>query len=179
MWSDAELLQMHRAKPDAGVFPHFFTKVETDEEATKREGRPVCKEVEYIELIIPANPKTKPVYRVTRQYREKYAEAYKRFKAGQEARPDGTPLEEWPFLTKLRCAELKAMHVYTVEQLAGLSDTQLQKLGSDALDLQKRAKQFLQPESATVKELRAVERQQAAEIAELKAQMAQLRGKSA
>ena len=174
MWSDQDLMQIHKAPADAGVFPHFYTTVQEDPEASKKEGRPVFREVEMIALEIPANPKTRPVYRVKDEHRAKYADAYKRFRAGLEARPDGTPLEEWPYLTKLRVAELKALQVYTVEQIAGLSDTQLQKVGSDGLEIQKRAKQFLQPEGATVKELRAENRGLAEEIAQLKGIVAQL-----
>jgi len=176
MWSDSQLLAMHKAPVDAGVIPHFFLTEEQDPDATKREGRPVSKSVEMIEILIPANPKTKPVYRVRDEHREKYADAYAKCKAKQEQRPDGTPLEQWPYLSRLRVMELKAINIYTVEQLAGLSDQQLQKVGSDGLEIQKRARQFLQPEGATLKEVRAENLALKDRLAAAEAAIAQLQG---
>ena len=64
-----------------------------------------------------------------------YAQAYhprhyEAFKTGEAAKGEGTPIEELPFLTAARRAELKALHIHTAEALS-----QLEKLARHSPNL--------------------------------------------
>ncbi|MEH7838012.1 hypothetical protein V7796_20365 [Rhizobium laguerreae] len=63
--------------------------------------------------------------------KQRFSDAYKRFKEGAAAREQltGTPLSQWPYLKPSQIKELEAVNIYTVEQLAALSDTVKQKIG--------------------------------------------------
>jgi hypothetical protein len=56
--------------------------------------------------------------------------------------PEGTPLEQWPQLTVSQVHEFKAMNVFSVEQLAGMSDANAQRfMGGN--ELRRKAATFL------------------------------------
>ncbi len=61
--------------------------------------------------------------------------------AGAEA--PGWKIDEWPVLTADQKHELKYLRFYTVEQLAGASDTQLQRLGIGGVGLREQARMAL------------------------------------
>jgi hypothetical protein len=44
----------------------------------------------------------------------------------------GTPVSEWPLVSKSQTEELRAMKFYTVESIANASDQQLQRMGMSA-----------------------------------------------
>jgi hypothetical protein len=58
----------------------------------------------------------------------KYANAWKRFMRQGVSADTGVPVEEWGAITKSYAMSLKAMHVHTVEALAGLSDQAAQSI---------------------------------------------------
>lgn len=53
---------------------------------------------------------------------------YEAWKAGMEMPENGTPLAAWAGVTKGQADELRRMEIKTVEDLAGASDTVLQKI---------------------------------------------------
>lgn len=56
---------------------------------------------------------------------------------------DGTPLEQWPVLTRAMVLEMKAMGIHTVEQAATMPDTAVQLVGRGGYMLRERAKAYL------------------------------------
>lgn len=56
---------------------------------------------------------------------------------------DGTALSEWQGVSRTKAAELIGMGIATVEQLARLSDGDLQKLGRGAKEIRDKAQHFL------------------------------------
>lgn len=106
-------------------------------------------------------------------------EALDRFKRDEKpAEGSGTPLEDWPTLDVRQVADLKALNVHFVEQLAGASDATLQAIGMGARPLQAKAKAFLAaaagqaPLDAMVEQNDQLKRQNellAAQLAEMKA----------
>lgn len=55
----------------------------------------------------------------------------------------GTPIESADFISRQRLGQLKLMGFLTLEQLAGMSDTVCQNVGSGAKALRKKAAEFL------------------------------------
>ena len=67
--------------------------------------------------------------------------------AGEDA--PGWKIEEWPVLTLDQKHELKYLRFYTVDQLAGASDTQLQRLGIGGIGLREQARKAIKEKHAS------------------------------
>lgn len=133
----------------------FHADAVKDEAASQKEGRPVFKDVEFVtikfvgdkhnELVAPAHstgsmrdPETNE--RLT--YAQQFWKHYEAFQRNMSMREAGTPLEEIG-LSQAKIKELNASNVHTVEALAGLDGTFLQKLGMGARELKVKAEQYL------------------------------------
>ena len=138
-------------------------------------GRAIYDEKEYIVVVIPGDSKTTGEFPVDDIFRRRFPKQYAAFKEGRELAASGTPLEMWPQMTVGMVAELKAMNIRTVEELAALDDGRAQKImGSH--DLRRRAQVFIEAAKgeATNNKIVVELEKRDEEIAELKRQMAEL-----
>jgi hypothetical protein len=113
----------------------FYIKLVEDPQRTLAEGRKCFKEREYVRIMVPGdrhNTVDRPVQitgSIPTDDRMRFAKQYERFKAQKEqAAHDGTPLTLWPAIPSVLAEELKYINIYTVEQLATLSDAYVSKL---------------------------------------------------
>jgi hypothetical protein len=152
-----------------GVVPRFFLEQVEDPVASQREGRPIFFDQERVELLTPGNVLNIPVEIVNNSHRDKYPEAYKRFKDGMEMATTGTPLEQWPILKPAMVRELKAMNLFTVEHVADMNDHAVQRM-MGGLRLRNLAKAYLDDAaaSALLSRTTADNERKDAEIAELR-----------
>lgn len=124
---------------DANLYVTFYMESVYDEEASLKEGRPIYVDKEYVK-IIPAGDKNTVVCRpvdlkgkgIAPPDNIRWPNQYAAFKNQQVQVQEGTPLEQWPPLTKSQVMEFKAANVHTIEQLATVSDVNLQNLGMGA-----------------------------------------------
>ena len=134
---------MGAAESAAGLFVRFGKVAKEDKEESLQAGRPVFKEVDYITIAVPGD-KTSEVCRPVRPTdKERFRGAWERYNAGHAQAVDGTPLKDWPGMTRDKVEELAYFKVYTVEQLADVSDTNLRNMGP-FLALRQRARDFLE-----------------------------------
>lgn len=162
------------SSPQSGVYPQFILDQVQDMVATEREGRPIFREVERVEIVIPGGAGlTKHVANVTAEHRERWPKEYEAFKQGHEVSPDGTPLEEWPILKRSQVLELKALGFKTVEHVRDMSDHSIQRIGMGGRMLKERAAIFLDDAEriAATTRLSAENDRQREEIAALRAQI--------
>ena len=138
-----------------GCTPMFYMKEVQNKARSKAEGRICFDQKEYVEIFVPGDKTLRPNRPVAEADKKRWPQAYARFQATQEETLDGTPVDQWPYLNRAQVAEMKANGVMTVEAIADCADGLLDRLGPNARDLQKRARQFLQPQSDTETELRA------------------------
>lgn len=129
-----------------GIYAQFT--LEPVEQAFKSQaaGRPIFEDREFIRIVI-AGDKNSEVYReATENDKERFHEIYRRFKDGMKDREQiiGTPLSQWPLLKPSQIREFEAINIFTVEQLAALSDTMKQNIGMGANELVAAAKAFLE-----------------------------------
>lgn len=154
-----------------------------DHAKSREAGHPVYCTIEYVRVFMPGNDLNKPVQRAhdkilpipgtdngRQSYAEAFADEYRRFKAGLAEQISGTPLSELTSISAARRAELKAINIVTVEQLAGLDATSHRKIGMDAQELQTMARIYLEKSADN-----AVGARIAAENAALKAEIDALR----
>ena len=133
--------------------PHFYMRAVRNAARSEAEGRPVFDEAPYVKVLVPGDRNSVVDRRVGDADRERWPGQWAAFQA-KRARPAGTPIGHWPYLTVARAAELKALELLTVEQVAAADDALAERIGGDAAALIERARQFLQPQSETETELR-------------------------
>lgn len=140
------------------VVPLFRMHTTYNEAKSKKAGRPIYDEMEVCELRFPANRKTVGVYPAHEPfkysdnehgfaepitYAMEYSAQYKQFKDGHAQTLTGTPIEELTFLTAGKRLELKALNIYTAEQLAALDGQPLKQLGMNGRSLKDQAQAYL------------------------------------
>lgn len=166
------------------LVPRFYVEPVKDELESKKQGRPIYRDVEMCEIRMAANKQTIPVFpahdvwqtqigpdgeREDVSYAMRFPEQYRRFKANEAQALTGTPLEELPFLTAAKRMELKALSILTAEALAALDGQSLKNLGMGGRELKNQAVAYL--ENATGS---AVVTRLAAENTSLQQQLAAL-----
>lgn len=112
-----------QSEEDKKLLVKFFIKPRPDSAATAEQGRPIFKDVEYVDIRIPGD-RTGGVSRpASHQDKQRFAAHYTAFKDRTEIPLDGTPLIEWPLITRSMAEELAFHNVKTVEHLSSMSDT--------------------------------------------------------
>lgn len=126
-----------------GVYPRFFMEAVEDPAASAANGRPICREEERVEIIMPGNQLTQPVHRVSDEHRQRWPQHYEAFRNNIEIAPEGTPLEDWPRLGRSAVMELKGLGFRIVEDIANAPDTVLQRLPGGGFRMREAAKAYL------------------------------------
>lgn len=128
---------------DPRVVIRFNLEPKQNEERSRVEGRPIFEDLEYVEIMVPGD-RNNIVHRPVRpEDRQKYARQYAAFKGGQGEALSGTPLAEWPGISRSEVAELAHFNIRSVEQLATVGDGHLQRMGP-LLALRQRARDFIE-----------------------------------
>lgn len=127
---------------------------------SEQHGRAIFDEVVYVEVISPGSRDSTPTFECVRvfapemnhpapKYGQKYAE-YKSFiedfakSEENDASLSGTPLSQWPEMTRTMVAALKAQNIFTVDALAQLPDTKLHVVGPDGRTWREKAKAYIE-----------------------------------
>lgn len=132
----------NRFAADDKLYVRFFMHPKQNPAKTKAEGRPIFEDKEYIQIMTPGN-KTDVIMRpVSAEDKERFAKAYQRFKASEEEVLEGTLLEHWPVVTRAQVEEMKYFNIRTVEQLAGMPDSNAQNF-MGVLNLKRQAQDWL------------------------------------
>jgi len=160
---------------DKYLYVKFYLQPKRDAKASLESGRPIFKDEVCISIIQPGN-KENIIDRVaTPKDLARFPKHFTAFKERGEVAQEGTPLESWTALTKSQVEELKHFNIYTMEQLAGITDAHSQNfLGIQ--DLKRRALAYLEASgvSAAGESLAAELDKRDSEIATLHAQVGDL-----
>jgi len=160
---------------DEKLYVQFNTQAVLNPSKSTQAGRPIYDDIDMITVRTPGSQLTSIVDHAKRytQGRPVLAEKYKNWKSGQLESAGGTPLDNFPFLfTKPSLiAELKYRNIFTVEQLADLSDTGKQSI-MGGHELCKLAGEWIKKTAGEADDAEKAEMKN--ELAELKAQMAAL-----
>lgn len=157
-----------RNETEDRAIAEFYVEAVPNNFRTEKEGRPIFDDVEFVKILVPGDRRTEVVRRVTEEHRYRWPRQYEAFQRGIIPAEEGTPIEQWPPITPAMAKTLAFLNIRTVEALAAVSDTALAEIGLGARELRQKA----------IAWLGAIDPQGLAnanaEIAELKAQMAQL-----
>lgn len=159
-----------------GLRATFHLEPVQDEEASAKEGRPIYRDVEFCQ-IRNLSDKTNVIDRIaTAQDKQRFPKEYALFKSGDTEQLVGTPLKEWPGVTKSKIKELAHFEIKTVEQLAEVSDGGIAQMGPFRA-LRDAAKDWVASakKQAPTTQLRAEMKDLAKENLALKTELAELR----
>lgn len=164
-------------KDDENLFVKFYHKTVPDKKASQESGEPKFMEREYVEIRIPGKRDctARPASDVDRQ---RFPKHYAKFKDRTgDLDLEGTPLKEWPGVTRSMAEEMAFHNLLTVEMLANAPDVQIAKFmgglkfkekARDWVEQQKSDKPFLEIKKEN-EELRAMVRDLGEVVNHLKA----------
>lgn len=162
--------------PDDALIVKFVVEAIRNNFQSEESQRPVYEDIEYIEIMTAGNQLNIIKRPATNVDKSRFPRHYAAFKRGIEGmmQQGGTPLSQWTILGPSAVRMLNAKNFFTVDQVAGSSDLQLQAVGMDAgmepQAFREKAKNFLKVAQDT-----ALVDRQAQELAKLRAEMEELR----
>jgi hypothetical protein len=162
-----------QAEADKGLLVKFFMLPRQDKAATELAGRPIFKDVEHVDIKIPGNRNSGACRPATEADKRRFPNHYRAFKERIENVEEGTPLTEWPLMSRSMAEELAFFRVKTVEQLVTMSDSQSSKfMGLNALKEKARLWLKSAEQDKPFQEMDKKIKDQAEEIAELREALA-------
>jgi len=173
--SDHNIFDAQQNEADKALLVKFYLKSVQDSSASSAEGRPIYREKEYIEIRFPGNRTDAVARPATPADKQRFPRHYDAFKQRIEMPVEGTPLTEWPAISRSQAEELSFYHIKTVEQLANVSDSNgTQFMGFNGL--RQKAKEFIELSKSAVEasELKLELEKRDNQIAALQAQIDKL-----
>ena len=155
---------MPRIDPDENLVVVFTDHAILNEAKTLAAGRKIYDTMQVCKIYTPGSkdnsvapalghshwiidPETGGEVSVT--YAERFKPQYRQYKERRTQTKSGTPLSEVPFLTAGAQATLRALNVYTCEQLAGIDGQELKNLGPGGRDWKNKAMEYIAESQAT------------------------------
>jgi hypothetical protein len=145
---------------DEKLHVRFFALPRIDVAASNEANRPIFKDVHYVELMMPGDKHNIVVEPVWDQHKQRFPAKWDAYIKGASQQIVGTPLKVAPFLTPSHVAELEYLKIFTIEQLADLSDSAMNFMGAN--EFKQAAKKFLERTSsndALLERIKALEAQ--------------------
>jgi hypothetical protein len=136
------LAQAMGQAPRENLSVRFYVEPMQNEQKTVAAGRPIFEDTAMVEIRVPGQT---DVIRhpVTDEDIKRFPALYKAFlERRDQTAVEGTPLREWPSVTRAQAEELIAVGIRTVEHLAGAPDTSIQRLGP-LMGLRQKARDWL------------------------------------
>lgn len=143
-FSSFEQAAVAKANSTGQAIIRFEERSEPDPAKSAAAGHPVYKTTHFACVRNPGS-RDEWITKVNDNFFRQYGRAsYDAWCKDQTQPVDGTPLELWPPIPKALVEEWKYFHVRTVEQLASLSDTNVQRMGMGVLEWRKKAVAWLE-----------------------------------
>ena len=151
--------------PDANLLVMFRQHANPNEAKSRAAGRLICDDIDVVDIKRPgardftSYPATSVSHwavdpqtggQITVSYAERFQRQYQQFKMQSAQTKSGTPLTHAPFLSEGRRAEMRALNILTVEQLANIDGQELKNIGQGGRDLKNAAQAFIADSLLTV-----------------------------
>lgn len=120
---------------DSRLQVRFYKRPVQQEAETQAAGRPIYKEFDFVHICVAGDTLTEIDTYVLNNHKTRFPIQWANYqnRIGKDDQEIvGTPVSEWPLVSKSQAEELRAMKFYTVESIAGASDQQLQRMGMTA-----------------------------------------------
>lgn len=128
---------------DKRLFVQFYTRSVQNNYQSQQQGRPIFEPMPFVKIVQPGERDV-----IDREVREedkfRFRAQWERYEAQKEQTPDGTPLAvlypDEPHIVD----QMQALKIFTAEQLAGLTEQAISRLGMGGRAHVERAKRFLE-----------------------------------
>lgn len=116
---------------DSRLAVQFYKKSMKQEDASAEAGRPIFKEFDFVRIMIPGDNLTEIDTYAQESHKQRFPRQWAHYLNQTAGHEDivGTPLDQWPQVTRSQAEELRGLKFYTVESIADCSDQQLQRIG--------------------------------------------------
>ena len=116
---------------DSRLAVQFYKKSMKQEDASDEAGRPIFKEFDFVRIMIPGDNLTEIDTYAQESHKQRFPRQWAHYQNQVAGHEDivGTPLDQWPQVTRSQAEELRGLKFYTVESIADCSDQQLQRIG--------------------------------------------------
>ena len=116
---------------DSRLAVQFYKKSMKQEDASNEAGRPIFKEFDFVRIMIPGDNLTEIDTYAQESHKQRFPRQWAHYLNQTAGHQDivGTPLDQWPQVTRSQAEELRGLKFYTVEAIADCSDQQLQRIG--------------------------------------------------
>jgi hypothetical protein len=165
---------------DSRLQVRFYKRPVQQEAETLAEGRPIYKEFDFVHICVAGDTLTEIDTYALQSHKTRFPIQWANYQnrlGADDQKVIGTPVGEWPLVSKSQAEELRAMKFHTVESIANASDQQLQRMGMAAgmspYAFRDKAKSYL---SLALSSAETDKRQQ--EINELKEELAKKEAES-
>ena len=158
---------------DSRLAVQFYKKSVKQDIASDEAGRPIFKEFDFVRIMIPGDNLTEIDTYAQESHKQRFPRQWAHYQNQVANHQDiiGTPLDQWPQVTRSQADELRGLKFHTVESIADCSDQQLQRIGMVAgmspHNFRLKAKAFLNLASDS------------AEVAQREAELAQVKEENA
>jgi len=116
---------------DSRLAVQFYKKSMKQEDASNEAGRPIFKEFDFVRIMIPGDNLTEIDTYAQDSHKQRFPRQWAHYQNQVAGHEDivGTPLDQWPQVTRSQADELRGLKFHTVESIADCSDQQLQRIG--------------------------------------------------
>jgi FtsZ-binding cell division protein ZapB len=116
---------------DARLAVQFYKKSVKQDIASDEAGRPIFKEFDFVRIMIPGDNLTEIDTYAQESHKQRFPRQWAHYQNQVVNHQDiiGTPLDQWPQITRSQADELRGLKFHTVESIADCSDQQLQRIG--------------------------------------------------
>ena len=125
------MLPSDEGNADSRLAVTFYKRSVKQEDESIAAGRPIFKEFDFVRICVPGDNLTEIDTYANDSHRARFPRQWAHYQnqVGNQEQIIGTPIEQWPLVTRSQAEELKGIKFRTVEDVANCSDQQLQRIG--------------------------------------------------
>jgi hypothetical protein len=120
---------------DSRLQVRFYKRSVHQEQESIDAGRPIFKDFDFVQICVAGDSLTEIDTYALANHKTRFPIQWANYMNRQGANDEevvGTPVSEWPLVSKSQAEELRAMKFHTIESIANASDQQLQRMGMAA-----------------------------------------------
>lgn len=118
--------------PDSKLTVLFYSRAVQNTFQTEQQGRPIFDDVDFVKIHLPGDKNNIVDVPAREDHKARFPlhwAHYQNKRGGDQRLVGKTPISHWPRVTAAQAEELRAMQFLAVEDVAGASDSQIQRLG--------------------------------------------------
>ena len=125
------MLPSDEGNADSRLAVTFYKRSVKQEDESIAAGRPIFKEFDFVRICVPGDNLTEIDTYANESHKQRFPRQWAHYQnqVGSQEQIIGTPIEQWPLVTRSQAEELKGIKFRTVEDVANCSDQQLQRIG--------------------------------------------------